>query len=169
MIERHFTLDRNQKGSDHKVSLEPDQLKQLTEMVRNLEKCLKTSEFTSKGDDSIIKIIQELNPSIDENVEKLKLALTPISTRYIFDCEYDCFNKLGKSLVYRRSLREGSVLTAEDICAKVSEPSGIPADRYFHFVGLTLQEDVFVDDNVIHTHFLKKMCSAPRESITGFF
>lgn len=161
-------MDRNQKGSDHKLSLEPDQLKQLTETVRNLEKYIKTHENTVRSDEAIIKILQEINPPINENLDTIKLALTPITTRYIFDCEFDCFNKLGKSLVYRRNLCEGSVLTADDICAKVSEPSGIPADRYFHFVGLTLQEDVSVDDNVIHTHFLKKLCSAPRESISGF-
>lgn len=38
MIEKHFTLDRNMDGPDHKASLEPHELKQLCEGIRNIEK-----------------------------------------------------------------------------------------------------------------------------------
>lgn len=169
VIERHFTLDRNQKGTDHRLSLQPEELKEFTEMARNLETYLQSHELPDKSNDTILKVLKEIHPTAtNEHLESVKLALAPISSRYTFDCEYDCLNKLGKSLVYRRNLNEGTVLSADDICVKVSEPSGIPADRYFHFVGLTLQEDVSADDIVIHTNFLKKLCSAPRESISGF-
>lgn len=40
IIEKHFTLDRNMKGPDHKASLEPDELKQMVDCVRNIEKAL---------------------------------------------------------------------------------------------------------------------------------
>jgi N,N'-diacetyllegionaminate synthase len=39
-IEKHFTLDCNMKGPDHKASLEPDQLKSMVEAIRNIEKAL---------------------------------------------------------------------------------------------------------------------------------
>ncbi|CAG9772926.1 unnamed protein product [Ceutorhynchus assimilis] len=40
IIERHITLDKTQKGSDHKCSLEPQELKLLIEQLRSLEVAL---------------------------------------------------------------------------------------------------------------------------------
>lgn len=37
VLEKHFTLDRNMEGPDHKASLEPGELKEMTESVRNIE------------------------------------------------------------------------------------------------------------------------------------
>ena len=38
VIEKHFTLDRNMEGPDHKASLEPDELKAMVDAIRNIEK-----------------------------------------------------------------------------------------------------------------------------------
>ncbi|MCR5289222.1 MAG: N-acetylneuraminate synthase [Treponema sp.] len=38
VIEKHFTLDCNMEGPDHKASLEPDELKALVDGIRNIEK-----------------------------------------------------------------------------------------------------------------------------------
>ena len=40
IIEKHFTLDQNMEGPDHKASLEPDQLKAMIEGIRNIELAL---------------------------------------------------------------------------------------------------------------------------------
>ncbi len=40
VIEKHFTLDRNMKGPDHKASLEPCELKSMVDAVRNVEKAM---------------------------------------------------------------------------------------------------------------------------------
>jgi N,N'-diacetyllegionaminate synthase len=37
VIEKHFTLDKNLEGPDHKASLEPDELKQMVQSIRNIE------------------------------------------------------------------------------------------------------------------------------------
>lgn len=37
VIEKHFTLDRNMEGPDHKASLEPSELKQMVQSIRNIE------------------------------------------------------------------------------------------------------------------------------------
>lgn len=37
VIEKHFTLDRNLKGPDHKASLEPQELKAMVAAIRNVE------------------------------------------------------------------------------------------------------------------------------------
>ena len=40
VIEKHFTLDTNMKGPDHKASIEPDQLKEMVTAIRNIEKAI---------------------------------------------------------------------------------------------------------------------------------
>jgi N,N'-diacetyllegionaminate synthase len=40
VIEKHFTLDRNLPGPDHKASLEPVELKAMVQAIRNIEKAI---------------------------------------------------------------------------------------------------------------------------------
>lgn len=40
IIEKHFTLDKNMPGPDHSASLNPTELKQMVESIRNIEKSL---------------------------------------------------------------------------------------------------------------------------------
>lgn len=44
VIEKHFTLDREMPGPDHKASLEPHELKQMVSAIRNIELALGRSE-----------------------------------------------------------------------------------------------------------------------------
>lgn len=43
VIEKHFTLDRNLPGPDHRASLEPDELKAMVTAIRNIEKAISGS------------------------------------------------------------------------------------------------------------------------------
>lgn len=40
VIEKHFTLDKNMEGNDHKVSLEPEEFRDMVENIRNVEEAL---------------------------------------------------------------------------------------------------------------------------------
>lgn len=42
VIEKHFTLDKNMEGPDHKASLEPEELKAMVQAIRNVENALGT-------------------------------------------------------------------------------------------------------------------------------
>ena len=44
VIEKHFTLDREMDGPDHKASLEPKELAQMVSAIRNVEKALGGTE-----------------------------------------------------------------------------------------------------------------------------
>lgn len=44
IIEKHFTLDRSMPGPDHKASLEPNELKEMVQKIRNIEKSLGSSQ-----------------------------------------------------------------------------------------------------------------------------
>ena len=40
VIEKHFTLDKTMEGPDHRASLEPEELKEMVESIRNIEKAM---------------------------------------------------------------------------------------------------------------------------------
>lgn len=53
VIEKHFTLDRNMEGPDHKASLEPEELKAMVSAIKNIEKAL--GDGAKKPTDSEVK------------------------------------------------------------------------------------------------------------------
>jgi N-acetylneuraminate synthase len=59
VIEKHFTLDRNMDGPDHKASLEPKELKAMVYAIRNIELALgsglKTPSDSEKNNMSIAR------------------------------------------------------------------------------------------------------------------
>tara|TARA_Y100000589_G_scaffold143221_1_gene136688 strand:+ start:369 stop:1364 length:996 start_codon:yes stop_codon:yes gene_type:complete len=60
VIEKHFTLDRNMKGPDHKASLEPVELKHMITSIRNIEKSLGDGVKTpSRGEEKNIIIARK--------------------------------------------------------------------------------------------------------------
>lgn len=62
IIEKHFTLDKNMSGPDHKASLAPDELIQMVKAIRNIEKAL--GEGLKKPSESEIKNINIARKSI---------------------------------------------------------------------------------------------------------
>ncbi len=57
VIEKHFTLDREMEGPDHKASLEPKELARMVSAIRNVEKALGCAEKK-------INVSEEKNRSI---------------------------------------------------------------------------------------------------------
>jgi N,N'-diacetyllegionaminate synthase len=55
VIEKHFTVDRNLRGPDHKASLEPDQLKEMVAAIRDVEKAMGTGEKKLTKDEEKIR------------------------------------------------------------------------------------------------------------------
>jgi N,N'-diacetyllegionaminate synthase len=77
VIEKHFTLDRNLPGPDHKVSLEPAELKAMVVAIRNIE--------TAMGDG-----VKRLTPSEIRNmpfVRKSLVAARTIKAGEVFSIE----------------------------------------------------------------------------------
>ncbi|MCD4664158.1 MAG: N-acetylneuraminate synthase family protein [Bacteroidales bacterium] len=65
VIEKHITLDRNMKGTDHKGSLGPDGIYRMVRDIRNIEKSLGTKEIFAS--DSVGNTKVKLERSIATN------------------------------------------------------------------------------------------------------
>ena len=62
VIEKHFTIDRKMEGPDHSASLEPKELKEMINSIRNIEKALGGKEKLTSA--SEIKNIEYVRKSI---------------------------------------------------------------------------------------------------------
>lgn len=60
VIEKHFTLDKNMEGPDHKASLEPNELKNMVSAIRNIELAMGESrKFPTKSEVKNIEIARK--------------------------------------------------------------------------------------------------------------
>jgi N,N'-diacetyllegionaminate synthase len=60
VIEKHFTLNRNLPGPDHKASLEPKELKKMVTEIRNAEKALGIYEKKpTKSEEKLMKLVRK--------------------------------------------------------------------------------------------------------------
>lgn len=78
VIEKHFTLDRELPGPDHRASLEPEELKAMVAAIRNIEKAISGSG------------LKEPSPSEAKNkaiVRKSIVACVPIKKGEVFSIE----------------------------------------------------------------------------------
>ena len=71
VIEKHFTLDKNMDGPDHKASLDPLELKQMVRAIRNIEKAI-SGNGIKEPSVSELKNIQIARKSIHTNKPLLK-------------------------------------------------------------------------------------------------
>lgn len=76
VIEKHFTLDRNMDGPDHKASLEPDELKLMVDSIRNIEQALSGSGIKEPS------VSESKNKDI---VRKSIVAIKSIKKGEVFD------------------------------------------------------------------------------------
>lgn len=111
VIEKHFTLDKNMEGPDHKASLEPDELRQMVTSIRNIEKAM--------GSD-----VKQPSPSEKKNI-----------------------NIARKSIVAKRAIQKGEILTEENLYIK-RPGDGISPMRWYEIIGTKAVKD-FVEDELI--------------------
>ncbi len=69
VIEKHFTLDRSMDGPDHLASLEPNELKQMVDSIRNIEIALGDGVKIAREAESKNIVIARRSIHIKENLE----------------------------------------------------------------------------------------------------
>ena len=113
-IERHFTLDRNLPGPDHKASLEPNEFKKMVIKIRNIEKALGNgikklmpSEIDTKN-----VVMRRIVASKDINLgEKINLSSVNFKKSNI-GLESKDFDYIdGKTI--KKSIKKNMVITNE--------------------------------------------------------
>jgi N-acetylneuraminate synthase/sialic acid synthase len=119
IIEKHFTLNRAMKGTDHAFSLEPIGM---TKMVRDLR--------------------------------RLKIALGD-GKKVPFDSEKTPIAKMGKSLVAKRNLPKGHILSSDDIAMK-SPGGSLPPYEWEKLVGMMLSRSMKEDEPFDFTKVVTK-------------
>lgn len=109
VIEKHFTLDRNMEGPDHKASLEPNELKEMVKAIRNIE--------LSLGDEQKV-------PS---------------------DSEKQNINIVRKSIVAKRDIAQGEILTEENLTTK-RPGNGLTPMKWREVLGTKAVRDFKMDE-----------------------
>ncbi|XP_058448242.1 sialic acid synthase [Malaya genurostris] len=144
IIERHFTLDKNWKGTDHKASLDPEEFGRLVHCIRNVENLV-------IDHDQISAILSQVMNESDYDGDELSLALKEVSIydRKLLLSEVPCHTKLGKSLVFMRNVRQGQTLTMYDVGVKVSEPHGISPIWFDRVIGQKVNRVCHQDDPIL--------------------
>ena len=136
VIEKHFTIDRNMKGNDHKVSLLPDEFASMVRSIRNVEEAMGTAAVRQA--------------SQGELMNRVNLAKSLVATRdlreghVISDLDLDVKspgrglqpnqrqNLVGQTL--RRRVKAGDFFYSEDLTGSVrfsttwsfARPFGVP-------------------------------------------
>ena len=60
VLEKHFTLDKNLPGPDHKASLEPGELKEMVKVIRDTERALGSGiKKPTKSEEKIKKVVRK--------------------------------------------------------------------------------------------------------------
>jgi len=111
IIEKHFTLDRNMEGPDHKASLEVHELAEMVRSIRNIEIAL--------GDG-----VKRVSQSERDNIAIAR-----------------------KSIVAKKSIKKGEVLSEENITTK-RPGNGIDPMRWNEVIGTEAKKD-FSEDELI--------------------
>lgn len=70
VIEKHFTLDKQLPGPDHKASLEPDELTEMVRRIRDVEKILGSSEKKPVDSEKTIQQIVRKSIIAAKNIKK---------------------------------------------------------------------------------------------------
>lgn len=82
--------------------------------------------------------------------------------KQLLPCEMACNEKLGKSVVAKVTIPEGTVLTLDMLTVKVGEPKGFPPEAIFDLVGQKvkrhIEEDETITEQAVENHVKKVKC-----------
>lgn len=69
IVEKHITLDRDQKGLDYYSALNPDEFSSMTSMIRDVEKMLGSSEFDLPPNELAYRLAHKKNPIAKKSIK----------------------------------------------------------------------------------------------------
>jgi N,N'-diacetyllegionaminate synthase len=117
IIEKHFTYDKDADGPDHAASLDPTELRELINRIREFEK------MDAEEKESFMNGIPNLNiilGSPEKKPSDRELLNLPV---------------IRKSIVARDDIPRGTMITEKNLIMKRSGGKGIPANEYKKILG----------------------------------
>ncbi len=115
IIEKHFTLDNNMEGPDHKASLDPTDFRLMVNNIREVERdCVKLKIILSGSGAEIILGSHEKKSTVSE--KKMKTVVQ-------------------KKIVAKNDIPAGGVIAENNITAKRTSQTGLTPDKYKIFLG----------------------------------
>ncbi|MFC1768271.1 N-acetylneuraminate synthase family protein [Nanoarchaeota archaeon] len=132
IIEKHFTLDRNMRGPDHKASLEPNELKNMVSSIRYFEKNKPQNLLLA-----LTELKERFNPKELEKVSDLQTFLLKILGKQIkepSDSEKKIMSKARTSIVSSIDINENVVIN-ENMLKYTRPGTGIPPKDYLNVIG----------------------------------
>ncbi len=111
VIEKHFTLDKNMEGPDHKASSSPEEFASLVREIRNIEIAMGNGKKEAT--------------EVEKEISKVVL----------------------KKIVAKRPIKEGQIITEEDICVKRNDV-GLDCNKWDLIIGTKSKKQYLVDDGI---------------------
>lgn len=149
VIEKHFTLDRSDRGSDHHFSLLPDEMADLVDAMRASPTRVESPE----------EVALDSDPEIKASVGSTVKTFDPR--------ERSALRKLAKSLVAVRDLPAGHRVEIGDVAYR--SPGGGPMKPYQvdEIVGLTLRDGLPENGQFSSGLFVESAADPIRASAMG--
>lgn len=128
VIEKHFTLDKNLPGPDHKASLEPNELKAMVEGIRDIERKLVNKENA----ENILKEL-DVQEALGDGIKK------PTAS------ELEVAKVVRKSIVAAVNINKGTKIE-ENMLAVKRPGTGIVPKFFDQIVGKIVKQDIKKDE-----------------------
>ena len=116
VFEKHVTLDRSFKGTDHSFSLEPEGFRKFVRDIKRVKYMLPPKNVDELGHEPV-------------------------------------FQKLGKSITVKESLKIGHRLKRSDLTGKIHLENYIPVRKSENFIGKIIKKEIKANDPIKEDHF----------------
>ena len=122
IIEKHFTLNKLEKGADHKISIEPKEFKEMVKKIRNLESMMgdgvlkPTKNEIKSRNNNLRKVVTLMNITKGEKISLNNVSLKRIKSSKKGIKLKNFYRILGKRT--SKNLRKEEVLSINDINKK---------------------------------------------------
>jgi sialic acid synthase SpsE/sugar phosphate isomerase/epimerase len=130
VIEKHFTIDQNMEGNDHKVSLLPDEFKQMVEGIRQVEQAMlgNGNRMISQGEmmnrECLAKsVVASIDIKVDQIIERHMLKVQSPGKGL---APYHLDTLLG--LPAKRNITQGDFFFPSDL-----QPTPVHKPRHYQF------------------------------------
>ncbi|MFC1626948.1 N-acetylneuraminate synthase family protein [Patescibacteria group bacterium] len=146
LIEKHFTLDRNMKGPDHKASLESDELKTMMKAIRYFEKY--RDKFSNLYE-AVEKLKDKFQPKeikdfSSKEIKKLVDLIIGDENKKLTASEATIKPQARTSIVSAVAIPKGTIITEEML--KYTRPgTGMSPRKYKELVGQKSSVNIPVD------------------------